>query len=260
MFGTGESASSASESTRPSRTSSSWRSGTYCRQIGSPGAWIKSTMAGAIRNSNVFAAWRRRSRSGKCSGPNLAPSASSDAMLRLRSSSCQDSMGQVLEIDHQVVAGGVVPREASRSGVAAPLVEGARRPVLGARGRLDDDQASLVHPQRAFDRLEQLRPHSLALTRRVYDDPVEVEGAGGTGRGPPAGESDERVIRVCAEEAVVVVPGEGLVEQLHGDGDFLRPEQAGGRREPLKRSALRAADGTERAAHAPPWRPAPRGA
>src|SRR5947207_2272123 len=37
MFGTGEFASSSSESTIPSRTSSSWSVGTYWRQIGSPG-------------------------------------------------------------------------------------------------------------------------------------------------------------------------------------------------------------------------------
>src|SRR5947207_15124392 len=67
MFGTGEWASSASESTSPSCTSSSWRSGTYCRQIGSPGDLIRSTMAGAMRNSKFRAACRRRSRSGKCS-------------------------------------------------------------------------------------------------------------------------------------------------------------------------------------------------
>src|SRR5207244_4996317 len=87
-----------------------------------------------------------------------------------------------------------------------------------------------------------------------------AEGAGG-GRGrPPAGIADERVIGVRAQEAVVVVARESVVEQVHGDGDLVRPEQAGGRREPLKRCALRAVDGTERAAHAPPWRPVPRGA
>src|SRR5690242_13204136 len=260
MFGTGESASSASESTRPSRTSSSWRSGTYCRQIGSPGARIKSTMAGEIRNSKFSAAWRRRSRSGKCAGPNLATSASSDAMLRLRSSSCQDSMGQVLEIDHQVVARGVVPREASRPGVAAPLVEGARGGVFGTGRGFDDDESSVIRRQLALNGLQQLRPDSLPLARRVHDDPVKIERARRTWGRSPTGVPRELVVRVSAEEVVVVVPGEGLVEQVHGDGDFLRPEQAGGRREPLKRSALRAADGTERAAHAPPWRPAPRGA
>src|SRR5437867_4844461 len=145
MFGTGECASSANESTRPSCTSSSCRSGTYCRQMGSPGDLMRFTIAGEIRNSKFSAACRSRARSGKCSAPNLATSASSDAMLCLRSSCCQDSMRQILEIDHQVVAGGddlvvylkdlthhqvvaggVVAREAGRPGVAAPLVEGAR--------------------------------------------------------------------------------------------------------------------------------------
>src|SRR5213596_2796137 len=155
MFGTGELASSANESTSPSCTSSSCRSGTYCRQMGSPGALMRSTMAGEIRNSKFSAACRSRSRSGKCSAPNLATSASSEAMLCLRSSCCQDSMRQILEIDHQVVAGGVV----------------------GARRRLDDDEASVVHRQFVLDGVEQLRSDALTLTGRIDDDPVEIEGS-----------------------------------------------------------------------------------
>src|SRR6266566_3924678 len=155
MFGTGEWASSARESTRPSCTSSSCRSGTYWRQMGSPGDLMRSTMAGEIRNSKFSAASRSRSRSGKCSAPNLATSPSSEAMLCLRSTCCQDSMRQILEIDHQVVAGGVVAREPGRLGVAAPLVEGARGCVVGARRRLDDDQASGVRRQFLLDRLQQ---------------------------------------------------------------------------------------------------------
>src|SRR3989454_6184095 len=127
MFGTGECASSARESTRPSCTSSSWRSGTYCRQIGSPGDVMSSTMAGEMRNSKFSAACRSRSRSGKCSAPNRATSASREATLRLRRSSCQDSIAQVLEVDHQVVSGGVITREPGGRRVAAPLVERAGR-------------------------------------------------------------------------------------------------------------------------------------
>src|ERR1700693_4319301 len=151
MFGTGEFASSASESTSPSCTSSSWRSGTYWRQIGSPGDWMRSTIAGEIRNSKFSAAWRSRSKSGKCSAPNFATSASSEAMLFLRSSSCQDSMGQILEVDHQVVAAGVVPREPGRLGVAAPLVKRAGGRLLWTRRRFDDDEASVIAPQFVLD-------------------------------------------------------------------------------------------------------------
>src|SRR3989449_4665847 len=153
MFGTGELASSASESTRPSCTSSSCTSGTYCRQMGSPGDLMRSTIAGEIRNSKFSAACRSRSRSGKCSAPNRATSASSEAMLCLRSSCCQDSMRQILEIDHQVVAGGVVARDPGRPGVAAPLVEGARGCVVSARRRLDDDQRSEEHTSEPQSRL-----------------------------------------------------------------------------------------------------------
>src|SRR5437773_11699673 len=87
--------------------------------------------------------------------------------LCLRSSCCQDSMRQILEIDHQVVAGGVVAREPGRLAVAAPLVEGARRCVVGARRRLDDDEASVVHRQFVLDGVEQLRSDALTLTGRI---------------------------------------------------------------------------------------------
>src|SRR5689334_819373 len=216
MFGTGELASSDNESTRPSCTSSSWRSGTYCRLMGSAGELIKSTMAGEIRNSKFSAACRSRSRSGKCSAPNLATSASSEAMLCLRSSCCQDSMRQILEIDHQVVAGGVIAREPGRLGVATPLIEGARRRVVGAGRRLDDDQSSLVRPQPVLDRAQQLGAEPLTLPGGVDDDPIEIEGPLGARRRPPARVPDEAVIRIGAKEAVVVVAREGVVEQLHG--------------------------------------------
>src|ERR687890_64787 len=55
MLGTGLSASSLSESTIPSTTSSSSTEGTYCRQIGSSGDLMRSTMAGEIRNSKLSA-------------------------------------------------------------------------------------------------------------------------------------------------------------------------------------------------------------
>src|SRR5881296_2125152 len=181
MFGTGECASSARESTRPSCTSSSWRSGTYCRQIGSPGDVMSSTMAGEMRNSKFSAACRSRSRSGKCSAPNRATSASREATLRLRRSSCQDSIAQVLEVDHQVVSGGVITREPGGRRVAAPLVERAGGRVFGAGRCLDDNQSSVVSRQSLLHGPQERAPHALALPRGVHDDPVEVVGAGGAG-------------------------------------------------------------------------------
>src|SRR2546428_7850560 len=260
MLGTGEWASSASESTSPSCTSSSWRSGTYWRQIGSPGDLIRSTMAGAIRNSKFSAACRRRPRSGKCSAPNLATRASRDARLRLRSTACQDSMPQVLEVDHQVVARRVVARDRGDPPEPAPRVGRGGRGVVLTRRRLDDNQPTAVDFQPLLDRGEQRGSDTTALPGCVHHDPVQVRRADRAGRRTPAGVADELVAVVRAEEAVVVVPLEARVEELHGCGDLLRPEHAGGRREPLKPCALRATDGTERAAHAPPWRPAPRGA
>src|SRR6266704_3693041 len=174
MLGTGEFASSASESTSPSWTSSSWRSGTYCCQIGSPGDWMRSTIAGEMRNSKFSAACRSRARSGKCSAPNLATRASSDAMLCLRSRACQDSMRQVLEVDDEIVIGRVVAPEPRRRRVATSLVEGARGRVLGAGGRLDDDQSSVIRHQLALDGAEQLRPDSLPLPCRVRSEERRV--------------------------------------------------------------------------------------
>src|SRR2546425_4274684 len=150
--------------------------------MGSPGDLMRSTMAGEIRNSKLSAACRSRSRSGRCSAPNRATSASSEAMLCLRSSCCQDSMRQILEIDHQVVARGVVAREPGRLGVAAPLVEGARGRVVGAGRRLDDDQSSPVRPQPVLDGAQQLGTEPLALPAGVDDDPIEVEGPLGARR------------------------------------------------------------------------------
>src|SRR2546427_2256444 len=217
MLGTGELASSARESTSPSCTSSSWTVGTYCRQIGSSGDSIRSTIAGAIRNSKFSAACRSRSISGKCSAPNLATSASSEAMLRLRSSCCQDSMRQILEIDAQVVAGGVVAGEPCRRSVPPPLVEGARGGVFGARRGLDDDQSSVIGRQLVLDRAQQMRADLLPLPRGVDDDPVEIEGSLGARRRAPTRVSHELVARIGAEEAIALVARERVVEQRYGD-------------------------------------------
>src|SRR5260370_16727789 len=105
---------------------------------------MRSTMAGEMRNSKFSAACRRRAKSGKCSAPNLATSASSEAMLRLRSSCCQDSMRQILEIDHQVIAGGVIAGDRPHPRVAASLIERARAGIVRAGRGLDYQQPSVL--------------------------------------------------------------------------------------------------------------------
>src|SRR6266496_4098130 len=215
MFGTGEFASSASESTSPSWTSSSWRSGTYCRQIGSPGDLIRSTMAGEIRNSKFRAASRSRSRSGKCSGLNLATSASNVARDFLRSSSCQGAMRQVLEVHDQVVVGRVIARDSGRRGVAAPLVKPPGGRVPGAGRGLDDDEATALGHGLDLAGPQQEGPEPFALPRGIHDETV--------------------------------------IQQLQGGRDLFPPEEARRRRQPLKPCALRAADGAERAAQGPPF-------
>src|SRR5439155_1531821 len=79
-------------------------------------------------------------------------------------------------------------------------------------------------------------------------------------RGTPARVPDELVTRVGAQEAVVGIPGETVIQQLQGGRDLLPPEEARRSRQPLKPWALRAADGAERAAQARPFRPGPHGA
>src|SRR5262245_46729282 len=252
MFGTGEFASSASESTIPSCTSNSCTVGTYWRQIGSPGDWIRSTMAGEIRNSKFSAAWRSRAISPTCSGPNRAARASREAMLRLRSSSCQVSI-EILGIDHQVVMRRVVGRKRRGPGVASRLVESARRRVIAARRRLDDDQARVVGRESLLHILEQPRSDTPALVRAIHDDPVEIVGPVGPRGRPPARVADQLVPVERAEEAIVLVAGQALVQQLDRGRDLLLAEETGVPSQPLKPCAVLAPDGAQRAAHARPW-------
>src|SRR5207249_6760893 len=127
-------------------------------------------------------------------------------------------------------------------GVPASLVESARGGVVGARRGLNDDQSSVVRREPLLDRPQERGAQSGALPRGIDDDPVEVEGPGGTGCGAPAGVAHELIARVRTAAAIVVVARGRVAEQLHGTRALVRPDQAGGRREPLKRSALRAAD------------------
>src|ERR1044072_5972135 len=173
MLGTGEFAASASESTRPSWTPSSWHGGTDGRQIGSPGDLMRSTMAGEMRNSKFSAAWRRCAMSPTCSAPNRAANASSEAMLFLRSSSCQVSSSQILDIDHQIVTGRVIPRDGRGPGVAACFVKRPRRLVIATIPGYDDHQPSAVGRQQALDFAQQLRPNARSLSIAIDDDPGE---------------------------------------------------------------------------------------
>src|SRR6266705_5322304 len=257
MLGTGELASSSSESTMPSRASSSCTVGTYWRQIGSPGDLIRSTMAGEIRNSKFSAACRSRSTSPTCSGPNRAASASREAMLFLRRSSCQLSIREILGVDHQIVTGRVVPRDGCGSGVAAVLVKSPRGRVVGARAGFNDDEPLAFGPQPVLDLHQQLRPHTGALPRLVDHDPVQVVRAAGSGRGSPARVAHQVLCVERPDEAIVVVAGQAFLEQLDRGGDLFLAEASRRPRHLLKSGALRAPDGAQRAAHVRHWRLAP---
>src|SRR5437867_4441401 len=260
MLGTGEFASSASESTSPSCTSSSCSVGTYCSQMGSPGDLMRSTIAGEMRNSKFSAACRRRAMSPTCSAPKRAAKASSDAMLLLRSSACQVSRCQILGIDHQVVTGCIVARDGRGSGVAACFVKPPRPLVVGARRGLHDNQSCVVRRESVFNFCEQLGPDSRALMTAIHDDPIEVVSRVCPRRRTPARVSHELIAFECTDELIVGVPSQTLIEQLDRGGDLLLAEEPGAPRQLLKLCAVRAPDGaqeTQRAAHARPWRLAP---
>src|SRR6266571_2313673 len=234
MLGTGELASSASESTSPSWISKSCTVGTYCSQIGSPGALMRSTIAGEMRNSKFSAACRRRAISPTCSAPKRAANASSEAMLFLRSSSCQVSSSQILGIDHQVVTGRVVPRDGRGPGVAARFVKPARRCVIGARARFDHNQPSAVCRQPVLDLAKQPRTDSFALAAAVDDDPVQIARRHGARCRAPAGVANQLIGFECTDKLIVVVSGQALVEQLDRGGDLLLAEEARATRQLLK--------------------------
>src|SRR5882672_7417980 len=257
MLGTGEFASSSSESTRPSWTSSSWTVGTYCRQIGSPGDLMRSTIAGEMRNSKFSAACRRRAISPTCSTPKRAANASSEAMLFLRSSSCQVSSGQILGIDHQIVTGRVIPRDGRGPGVAACFVKPARRCVIGARAGLYHNQPSAICHQLSFDLTEQLRSNAAALASVVDDNPVQIARRHGARCRAPAGVANQLIGFECTDELIVVVSRQALVEQLDRGGDLFLAEEARATRQLLKPCAVRVPDGAQRAAHARPSFPGP---
>src|SRR5436190_10294704 len=262
MFGTGELASSSSESTRPSWTYSSCTVGTYCRQMGSWGDSIKSTIAWEIRNSKFSTACFRRSISATCSAPNRSARASRDAILRLRSRSCQVSIREILAVDHQIVTGRVVLRDGRGPGVAAVFVKGPRRRVVGSRAGFRHDQSPARRPQAVLHFRQKLRADPLAVARGIHDEPVQVGGPLGPGRRTPANAAGQRVAPLLegAEPAVIVLAGQGLVQHLDGGLDLGRPEHPGRPDERLNPPAVRAIDGAQRAAHARPSPPGRRGA
>src|SRR5688572_13185084 len=186
MLGTGLSASSLSESTTPSTTSSSSVDGTYWRQIGSLGDLIRSTIAGEIRNSKFSAAVRSRSRSGKCSGPNLAARASRELIEFFLRTSCQVSMMlpallkvgarcERFHVHHLVITRRVEIRDGGRAAIAARLVEGPGAGIVGAARGLDDDQAGEAG-EPALHFRHQLGADAVAVGRGIDGEPVHVPG------------------------------------------------------------------------------------
>ncbi len=97
----------------------------------------------------------------------------------------------------------------------------------------------------SLDFLEQLRAHAMSLPRRIDHDPVEVVGSCGPRRRPPAGVPDQLIAVKCADESVVVVARQALVEQLDRGRDLFFAEETGRPRQLLKPCAVRAPDGPQ---------------
>src|SRR6266576_5719179 len=211
--------------------------------MGSPGVWIKSTIAGEMRNSKFSAACRSRSISPTCSGPKRSASASSDVMLLLRSSSCQVSIRQILGKDHEIVTRRVVRRDGRGSGVAACFVKASRRSVIGARRGLHDHEPPAVSPQPMLHLSQELRTHAGVLALAVHDDPVEIASRLRARGRAPARVTDQVIAVERAEELIVLVAVEGLVQQLDRGRDLLLAEETGRPRQLLKPCAVRVPDG-----------------
>src|SRR5262245_5489255 len=91
----------------------------------------------------------------------------------------------------------------------------------------------------------------------IDHDPVEITGGDGPRRWPPARIPDETIAVERADELILLVPVQGFIQQLDRGRDLLLAEEAGGPRQLVKPSAVRAPDGAQRAAHARPSFPAP---
>src|ERR1041385_1746497 len=156
MFGTGESPSSSRESMTPSMTSSSCVVGTYCCHIGSPISLIVARAFGVIRIWKLSnAGWSPLT--SMTSLPNRSANLSSVSTLswrtfcqslmvpRLQGSvvdvHCVFRLRETLRVDHPRVAGRVVVGDRRHGGVATDLVKAARRSIVVARRRLDDQQS-----------------------------------------------------------------------------------------------------------------------
>src|SRR5688500_182640 len=256
MLGTGLSASSLSESKTPSTTSSSSTEGTYWRQIGSLGDLIRSTIAGEIRNSKFSAAIRRRSRSGKCSGPNFAARVSSELIEFFLRTSCQVSMmlpallrvmprNERLHVHDLVISRSVELRDGGDSAISSCFIEGARAGVFRPAGGLHDDQAGEAGEAPLHLRHEPAAD-AAAMARGIDGKPVHVPGADGAGRGPPADPAGDAPRFLRDERGVRRVAAGGRVEHLEGHEHLVGAEEAAGARDRLDGRAVGGGGGTER--------------
>src|SRR5215213_109356 len=229
MLGTGLSASSLSESTIPSTTSSSSTEGTYCRQIGSFGDLIRSTMAGEIRNSKFSAACRSRSSSGKFSGPNFWASASKEAIEFCLRTSCHVSAMEPsgFHKHHLIVARRIEVRDHRHGGIAPGLVKGPGAGVIGPARGLDDDEPDETGEPPLHLR-QKRRADAAALDAGIDRHPVQIVGAQGARRRTPADPAAQEPLALCPEDGVGVggAPTHRLIEDFERDGDLVLTKQS----------------------------------
>src|ERR1043166_2703078 len=92
-----------------------------------------------------------------------------------------------------------------------------------------DHPAPPRHPALHF--LDERAAHAAVLPRRVHDDPVEVEGAGGARRGTPADPADQASVDLRARGLVIGIgipaDADRRVEDLERHRDFVGAKECG---------------------------------
>src|SRR3569623_3610089 len=234
MLGTGESASSSSESTTPSTISSSRTGGTYWFDFGSPTSLICSSAAGVMRTWNASNAGRSASTS-ITSWPNFSASFSRESTLPSRRTFCHSLMAsllaganrQQLRENHPVIVHCIKPAHACTFHVSDARVEVTRLLVRCAGGRFRHAQPRPAPLQERLHRAHERAPVAATLRARIHGDPVQLVAAIRAGRRPPARIALARALGIeNAHELIGLRRPHSLVEQLARDVDLRWCESA----------------------------------
>lgn len=135
-----------------------------------------------------------------------------------------------LGVDDFVVTGGVEVCDAGGFVVADAEVEAPGGVVAGAAVGFDDDEAAGAGADFIFGESHQGLAEAARLAARIDGDPIDIESSEGTGRGTVTDPAGGTAVEVGGEGLVVAVGafGQGFVENLAGDFDFVVAEKVGG--------------------------------